>query len=108
MKHLTTPLLFVAGALLGLFLVVLLPVVFGIWLSDWWQSITGTPHVCDGGEGADLSPTEEDALHTCGDCGAELQIVRPGKYQCVNCEAQRAAWVERIIDELMSDRSTDA
>jgi hypothetical protein len=22
--------------------------------------------------------------HVCGDCGSELQIVRPGKYQCVN------------------------
>jgi hypothetical protein len=29
---------------------------------------------------------EEDLLHTCGDCGAELEIVRPGKYQCPNCE----------------------
>lgn len=27
---------------------------------------------------------EEDLVHTCGDCGMELQIVRPGKYQCVN------------------------
>jgi hypothetical protein len=25
-------------------------------------------------------------IHTCGDCGKELQIVRPGKYQCVNPE----------------------
>lgn len=24
--------------------------------------------------------------HICGKCGAELQIVRPGKYQCPNCE----------------------
>jgi DNA (cytosine-5)-methyltransferase 1 len=28
---------------------------------------------------------ESDLLHTCGDCGAELQIVRPGKYQCPKC-----------------------
>jgi hypothetical protein len=48
-------------------------------LADLWQTITGTPVRCDAGE-------EEDALHICGDCGAELQIVRPGKYQCVNCE----------------------
>jgi hypothetical protein len=32
------------------------------------------PYRCDGGE----------ERHTCGDCGDELQIVRPGKYQCVN------------------------
>ena len=25
----------------------------------------------------------EDLVHTCGDCGRQLQIVRPGKYQCV-------------------------
>ncbi len=29
---------------------------------------------------------DEGALHTCGKCGAELQIVRPGKWQCPNCE----------------------
>ena len=26
-----------------------------------------------------------DPVHRCGDCGSELQIVRPGKYQCPNC-----------------------
>lgn len=32
---------------------------------------------------------EEYLQHVCGDCGQELQIVRPGKYQCVNpkCES---------------------
>lgn len=32
-------------------------------------------------------------IHTCGDCGQELQIVRPGKYQCVNpkCKQARSA-----------------
>lgn len=29
---------------------------------------------------------EEDLLHNCTSCGAELEIVRPGKYQCPNCE----------------------
>ena len=29
---------------------------------------------------------EEDPQHFCGTCGAELEIVRPGKYQCPNCE----------------------
>ena len=28
----------------------------------------------------------DEPLHICGDCGRELQIVRPGKYQCVNSE----------------------
>lgn len=28
----------------------------------------------------------EEFEHRCGDCGNELQIVRPGKYQCVHCE----------------------
>jgi predicted RNA-binding Zn-ribbon protein involved in translation (DUF1610 family) len=28
---------------------------------------------------------DEDLLRACGDCGAELQIVRPGKYQCPKC-----------------------
>lgn len=27
---------------------------------------------------------DEDLLHTCDDCGAELQAVRPGKWQCVS------------------------
>jgi hypothetical protein len=40
------------------------------------------PLPCDGGS---RSPTEGE-IHTCGECGAELQIVRPGKYQCINCE----------------------
>lgn len=30
----------------------------------------------------------EEAIHTCGDCGQALQIVRPGKYQCVKCESK--------------------
>lgn len=38
-----------------------------------------------------LTPRAADLRHTCGDCGKELQIVRPGKYQCVNpkCGASR-------------------
>ena len=33
-------------------------------------------------------PVAADLRHTCGDCGKELQIVRPGKYQC-DCGASR-------------------
>jgi hypothetical protein len=29
---------------------------------------------------------EEDLAHTCGKCGNELEIVRPGSYQCNHCE----------------------
>lgn len=29
---------------------------------------------------------EEDLVHTCETCGAILEIVRPGKYQCPKCE----------------------
>jgi len=28
----------------------------------------------------------DDTIHRCGDCGAELDIVRPGKWQCPRCE----------------------
>ena len=57
------------------------------------------------GEG--LTPPKrraEDAeeRHTCGDCGAELQIVRPGKYQCVNPKCP-AAKGQRSIEEQMAD-----
>ncbi len=27
-----------------------------------------------------------EPIHTCATCGSELQIVRPGKYQCPRCE----------------------
>ena len=56
------------------------------------------------GEG--LTPPKrraEDAeeRHTCGDCGAELQIVRPGKYQCVNprCPAAGVRSIEEQTAE---------
>jgi len=37
----------------------------------------------------DVKPAEfvyidDDLIHTCGDCGQHLTIVRPGKYQCDN------------------------
>lgn len=35
-----------------------------------------------------LTMRETDLLHTCADCGATLQEVRPGKYQC-DCGASR-------------------
>jgi hypothetical protein len=32
---------------------------------------------------------DEDMIHTCGTCGATLQIVRPGAWQCPNsCECK--------------------
>jgi hypothetical protein len=97
MTRYTIPLLL--GLLLGFLMFFFLPLILTAWLADLWQTITGTPHVCDAG--ADLSPAEEQ--HTCGDCGAELQIVRPGKYQCVSC-----TWAAKVIEDLTSDRSADA
>jgi hypothetical protein len=44
--------------------------------------------------------------HVCGDCGSELQIIRPGKYQCVNpkCGAMTKAKITiRQKSELMTD-----
>ena len=43
--------------------------------------------------------------HTCGDCGAELQIVRPGKYQCVNPRCPTAG--QRSIEEQTADSHLD-
>lgn len=37
-------------------------------------------------EDIDIVYNEEDIPCFCGDCGEELQLVRPGKHQCVNCE----------------------
>jgi hypothetical protein len=50
-------LLTLIGLSLGFFMVLLLPAILGTYLTDWWQSITGTPHVCDTG-GAEPSPTD--------------------------------------------------
>jgi len=41
---------------------------------------------------------DEDAYHSCGDCGRKLQIVRPGEYHCYHCEKLR---VEASNDELL-------
>lgn len=35
--------------------------------------------------------TEAEPLAACGDCGRELEEVRPGKHQCTYCEIVRAA-----------------
>lgn len=34
----------------------------------------------------DLSDEWEQTPTLCGDCGAQMQIVRPGKWQCPDCE----------------------
>jgi hypothetical protein len=71
------------GVCLGLATAILLPFVFLVWYDAWWRR-----HEVDALLSAAMpSPAEAgdvDELHICGDCGAELQIVRPGKYQCVN------------------------
>jgi hypothetical protein len=38
-----------------------------------------------------LTQSQPD-LATCGDCGNELQPVRPGKYQCNHCESRQAGY----------------
>ena len=75
---------------LGLLTSVLAAFIFLIWFDAYWRRHEIDAHLsaampspsvrCDGGMEGD----EADEIHTCGDCGAELQIVRPGKYQCVN------------------------
>lgn len=35
---------------------------------------------------AEFSDLLQPQLHICGRCGAELDAVRPGKWQCPNCE----------------------
>ena len=38
----------------------------------------------------------EDLQHTCGDCGSELTLVRPGKYQCDYCAAAMSAQMSEM------------
>jgi hypothetical protein len=57
MNTLRLPLLFALGVLLGVFSVILLPLILTAYLTDLWARIAGTPVRCDGG---DPSPTEED------------------------------------------------
>jgi len=42
--------------------------------------------------GSPTSTASEPDLATCGDCGNELQPVRPGKYQCNHCERRQAGY----------------
>ena len=50
MRTITTSLLALSVIILtGFFMALLLPLIFVAWLSDWWQTVTGTPHVCDAG-----------------------------------------------------------
>jgi hypothetical protein len=75
------------GLLLGFLMFFFLPLILTAYLADLWQTTRGTPHVCDAG--ADLSPTAE---------AAEAQI-----------KAETKLWRKlREIEDLMSDRSTDA
>ena len=50
MRTITTSLFALSVIILtGFFMALLLPLIFVAWLSDWWQTVTGTPHVCDAG-----------------------------------------------------------
>lgn len=46
----------------------------------------GTMAVETGTDSKTVYLYEEDLLHICGVCGEEMDIVRPGKYQCPNCD----------------------
>jgi len=43
------------------------------------------------------SLTDEEAVHSCGVCGSDLTLVRPGKYQCEKCEL--TALLESVREE---------
>ena len=40
--------------------------------------------------------TDEDDHQICVDCGNEMELVRPGKWQCVTCEEREAAAIHAI------------
>jgi hypothetical protein len=61
MKYLYLFTIMVIGLLLGFFMVLLLPAILGTWLTDWWASRVGTPHVCDAGA-EPPAPLAEDAV----------------------------------------------
>jgi hypothetical protein len=100
MKLFTTSLLVLLGLLLGFLMFFFLPLILTAWLADWWQSITGTPHVCDAG--ADLSPAEQpdhaqNPDHSFFVAGEKAER-----------ERMRQEHVDKWLDDLTSDRSTDA
>jgi hypothetical protein len=60
MKLFTTSLLVLLGLLLGFLMFFFLPLILTAWLADLWQSATGTPVRCNGGEDADPLPHQEE------------------------------------------------
>jgi hypothetical protein len=70
MKYLYLLTIMVIGLLLGFFMVLLLPAILGTWLTDWWASRVGTPHVCDAGA-EPTPPLAEDAVK-----GAAEEVVK--------------------------------
>jgi len=53
-----------------------------------WNKAMAASGKLPGAEGMTILPDEDldAAWKICGKCGAKLQIVRPGKWQCPQCE----------------------
>jgi hypothetical protein len=64
------------GLSLGFFMVLLIPAILGTYLTDWWMSVTGTPHVCAGGALPEADAGELDRHDT---------------------------WAEQVIAEILSE-----
>jgi hypothetical protein len=93
------------AALLGFFTPILISFLFLVWFDAYWRRHEVEAHLSAAmpsptGEAGDV---EADELHTCGDCGAELQIVRPGKYQCVNPKCA-GAQIPEVFQRWMDGR----
>ena len=61
------------------------------WLWGFWDGNTLVPYTNDSALQEEIQAAFEECLravevHTCADCGNELQAVRPGKWQCPECE----------------------
>jgi hypothetical protein len=97
-------LLTLLGLALGLFMVLLLPAILGTYLADLWQSITGTPVRCDGGEDADPLPHQEEQP----DHAQNPEHLFFVEWEKAERERLRQEHVDKWLDDLTSDRSADA
>jgi hypothetical protein len=112
MKLITTSLLVLLGLLLGFLMFFFLPLILTAYLADWWQSITGTPRVCaggalpeaDGGEDADPLPHQEEQADHAQNPEHSFFVA----WEKAERERLRQEHVDKWLDDLTSDRSTDA
>jgi hypothetical protein len=92
------------AALLGFLTVLLLPFLFLVWFDAYWRRHEVEAHLSVQYQAGDVERDEGDEIHTCGDCGVELQIVRPGKYQCVNPKCPSNAPLPDVFQRWMDGR----